>query len=66
MGFIKVGAVLFASLLVGMANASNGNKNNNNKTRKCMTLRQTRTHGSSRVINLRLSISMPLGVALVR
>ena len=28
MGFIKVGAVLFASLLVGMANASNGNKNN--------------------------------------
>ena len=29
MGFIKVGAVLFASLLVGMANASNGNKNNN-------------------------------------
>ena len=24
MGFIKVGAVLFASLLVGMANASNG------------------------------------------
>ena len=25
MGFIKVGAVLFASLLVGMANASNGN-----------------------------------------
>ena len=26
MGFIKVGAVLFASLLVGMANASNGNK----------------------------------------
>ena len=32
MGFIKVGAVLFASLLVGMANASNGNKNNNNKT----------------------------------
>ncbi len=27
MGFIKVGAVLFASLLVGMANASNGNKN---------------------------------------
>ena len=80
MGFIKVGAVLFASLLVGMANASNGNKNNNNKTEnkmtvteltqedfvKCMTLRQTRTHGSSRVINLRLSISMPLGVALVR
>ena len=32
MGFIKVGVVLFASLLVGMANASNGNKNNNNKT----------------------------------
>ena len=31
MGFIKVGAVLFASLLVGMANASNGNKNNNIK-----------------------------------
>ena len=29
MGFIKFGAVLFASLLVGMANASNGNKNNN-------------------------------------
>ena len=26
MGFIKVGAVLFASLLVGMANASNGNR----------------------------------------
>ena len=65
MGFIKVGAVLFASLLVGMANASNGNKNNNNKTENKMTvteltqedfvkkvydLRQTRTHGSSRVI----------------
>lgn len=82
MGFIKVGVVLFASLLVGMANASNGNKNNNNKTENKMTvteltqedfvkkvydfLRQTRTLGSSRVINLRLSISMPLGVALVR
>ena len=81
MGFIKVGVVLFASLLVGMANASNGNKNNNNKTenkmtvteltqedfvKKVLTLRQTRTLGSSRVINLRLSISMPLGVALVR
>ena len=81
MGFIKVGAVLFASLLVGMANASNGNKNNNNKTENKMTVTeltqedfvkkvydfgQTRTHGSSRVINLRLSISMPLGVALVR
>ena len=38
MGFIKVGAVLFASLLVGMANASNGNKNNNNKTENKMTV----------------------------
>ena len=81
MGFIKVGVVLFASLLVGMANASNGNKNNNNKTENKMTVteltqedfvkkvydfEQTRTLGSSRVINLRLSISMPLGVALVR
>ena len=38
MGFIKFGAVLFASLLVGMANASNGNKNNNNKTENKMTV----------------------------
>ena len=38
MGFIKVGAVLYASLFVGMANASNGNKNNNNKTENKMTV----------------------------
>ena len=34
MGFIKVGAVLFASLLVGMANASNGNDSNRINTRR--------------------------------
>lgn len=81
MGFIKVGAVLFASLLVGMANASNGNKNNNNKTENKMTVTELtqedfvkkvydfETNPNAwkfRVINLRLSISMPLGVALVR
>ena len=76
MGFIKVGAVLFASLLVGMANASNGNKNNNNKTENKMTVTELTQEDfvkkvydfetNPRVINLRLSISMPLGVALVR
>ena len=44
MGFIKVGAVLFASLLVGMANASNGNKNNNNKTENKMTVTDSETN----------------------
>lgn len=32
MGFIKISVVLFASLWVGVANASNENKNNNNYT----------------------------------
>lgn len=81
MGFIKVGVVLFASLLVGMANASNGNKNNNNKTENKMTVTELTQEDFVKKVydfetnpnawkfegdNLRLSISMPLGVALVR